>query len=77
MLGDTERTVYTNLFAISRMAGWSAHRMEELVNAGKIIRPAYRYVGHHRPYLEVEEKKKIQFTEEYQKKYKLDTLKNV
>ena len=32
--------LYTPLFAISRIAGWSAHRIEELVNAGKIIRPA-------------------------------------
>ncbi|MDD3218619.1 MAG: citrate/2-methylcitrate synthase [Lachnospiraceae bacterium] len=77
MLG-IPRELYTPIFAISRMAGWSAHRMEELVNAGKIIRPAYRYVGHHRPYLEVEEREEENpFTEEYQKKYKLDTLKNV
>lgn len=42
--------LYTPLFAIARIAGWSAHRMEELINMGKIIRPAYRYVGQHIPY---------------------------
>lgn len=46
MLGIPEE-LFTPLFAISRMAGWSAHRLEELVNKGKIIRPAYKYVGHH------------------------------
>ncbi|MCR5718947.1 MAG: citrate/2-methylcitrate synthase [Lachnospiraceae bacterium] len=34
--------LYTPIFAIARIAGWGAHRMEELVNNGKIIRPAYR-----------------------------------
>lgn len=47
MLGIPEE-LFTPLFAISRMAGWSAHRLEELVNKGKIIRPAYKYVGQHR-----------------------------
>lgn len=36
--------LFTPLFAISRIVGWSAHRIEELVNAGKIIRPAYKCV---------------------------------
>ena len=42
---------YTPIFAISRIAGWSAHRIEELINAGKIIRPAYKSVSVHRPYV--------------------------
>mgnify|MGYP000841721363 FL=1 len=46
MLGIPEQ-MFTPIFAISRIAGWSAHRLEELVNKGKIIRPAYKYVGHH------------------------------
>ena len=76
MLG-IPRELITPIFAISRMAGWSAHRLEELVNAGKIIRPAYRYVGHHRPYLEVEDREEQNpFTEEYQRKYKIKSIKN-
>lgn len=41
---DLPTQLYTPLFAIARIAGWSAHRIEELVNAGKIIRPAYMNV---------------------------------
>jgi citrate synthase len=33
--------LYTPIFAVARIAGWSAHRIEEIQNAGKIIRPAY------------------------------------
>lgn len=42
--------LYTPIFAIARIAGWSAHRMEELINAGKIIRPAYMSVAQEREY---------------------------
>ncbi len=42
--------LYTPIFAIARIAGWSAHRMEELINAGKIIRPAYMSVSEEREY---------------------------
>ena len=42
--------IYTPIFAISRIVGWSAHRMEELVNAQKIIRPAYQEVTEDREY---------------------------
>lgn len=48
--------MFTPIFAISRIAGWSAHRIEELVNEGKIIRPAYKYVGHHRAYVPLDER---------------------
>ena len=34
--------LYTPLFAVARIAGWSAHRIEEIVSANKIIRPAYK-----------------------------------
>ena len=56
MLGIPKQ-LYTPIFAISRIAGWSAHRIEELVNEGKIIRPAYKYVGHHMPYVALEDRK--------------------
>lgn len=55
MLGIPKQ-MFTPIFAISRIAGWSAHRIEELVNEGKIIRPAYKYVGHHREYVELEKR---------------------
>ena len=55
MLGIPNQ-MFTPIFAISRIAGWSAHRIEELVNTGKIIRPAYKYVGHHRDYVELDER---------------------
>ena len=77
MLG-IPRELFTPIFAISRMAGWSAHRLEELVNAGKIIRPAYRYVGHHREDLEVGDREEQNpISEEYREMYKLDSLKSV
>lgn len=49
--------LYTPIFAIARIAGWSAHRIEELINAGKIIRPAYKNVAAHRPYIKLEDRK--------------------
>lgn len=45
---DLPLELYTPIFAISRISGWSAHRIEELVNSGKIIRPAYRAICPHR-----------------------------
>ncbi len=48
--------LFTPLFAIARIPGWSAHRLEELLNASKIIRPAYKYVGAHIPYVPMEER---------------------
>lgn len=41
---DIPLELYTPLFAVARIVGWSAHRLEELVGAGKIIRPAYQSV---------------------------------
>ncbi|MBO4976429.1 MAG: citrate/2-methylcitrate synthase [Lachnospiraceae bacterium] len=43
--------LYTPIFAIARIAGWSAHRLEELANNGKIIRPAYKPVGEDKEYV--------------------------
>ena len=55
MLGLPQE-LYTPLFAIARIAGWSAHRIEELLNAGKIIRPAYKSVQPKRPYAPLEQR---------------------
>ena len=48
--------LYTPIFAIARIAGWSAHRLEELINAGKIIRPAYKAVAKHMDYIPLEDR---------------------
>ena len=41
---DLPIELYTPMFAIARIVGWSAHRLEELINTDKIIRPAYMNV---------------------------------
>ena len=46
---DLPMELYTPIFAISRISGWSAHRIEELIGGGKIIRPAYMAVQPRRP----------------------------
>lgn len=46
--------LYTPMFATARIAGWSAHRLEELVNAGKIIRPAYMSISTKKQYVPLE-----------------------
>ncbi len=43
--------LYTPIFAIARIVGWSAHRLEELANNGKIIRPAYKPIAPERDYI--------------------------
>ena len=48
--------LYTPIFAISRISGWSAHRLEELINASKIIRPAYKNVGKRKKYISMDER---------------------
>lgn len=45
--------LYTPIFAIARIVGWSAHRMEELANNGKIIRPAYKPIGEDQKYIDI------------------------
>ena len=49
--------LYTPIFAMARIVGWSAHRIEELINADKIIRPAYMNVLERRPYVEIDKRK--------------------
>lgn len=53
MLGIPDE-LFTPLFAISRIAGWSAHRIEELINSNKIIRPAYKAISPVREYTDME-----------------------
>ena len=48
--------LFTPLFAIARVVGWSAHRIEELVNSGKIIRPAYQSVMEERDYIPMDDR---------------------
>ena len=48
--------LYTPLFAIGRVVGWSAHRMEELINTDKIIRPAYKNVLPEASYVPLDER---------------------
>ena len=56
MLGISE-DLFTPLFAISRIPGWCAHRIEEVVFANRIIRPAYKYLGVRQKYKTIEERK--------------------
>ena len=63
MLGIPQE-LFTPIFAIARMPGWSAHRLEELTNANKIIRPAYKYVGHHTEFETMEERSAEKITDE-------------
>ena len=55
MLGPPQE-LFTPLFAIARMAGWSAHRMEELGQGGRIIRPATKCVEKRRAYVPMGER---------------------
>ena len=53
---DIPLELYTPIFAIARIVGWSAHRMEELVNMDKIIRPAYRSIMPEKAYQPLEQR---------------------
>ena len=53
---DLPLELYTPIFAIARIAGWSAHRIEELINADKIIRPAYENVNGRKEYIPIKER---------------------
>ena len=53
---DLPLELYTPMFAIARIVGWSAHRMEELINTDKIIRPAYKNVMEEIPYVPLEKR---------------------
>ncbi len=53
---DIPVELYTPLFAISRIVGWSAHRLEEIANGGKIIRPAYKSVSPGQTYVPLQDR---------------------
>ncbi|NLO97892.1 MAG: citrate/2-methylcitrate synthase [Peptococcaceae bacterium] len=53
---DIPLELYTPLFAMARIVGWSAHRLEELINADKIIRPAYLSLLEDKKYIRMEER---------------------
>ena len=48
--------LFTPIFAVARIAGWSAHRLEEIINDGKIIRPGYKSVAKHKKYSPINER---------------------
>lgn len=64
MLGIPE-DLFTPLFATARIAGWSAHRIEELMTGGRIIRPAYKNVSLPRDYIEIASRTEDSNKEEY------------
>ncbi|MGO5077930.1 citrate/2-methylcitrate synthase [Oscillospiraceae bacterium LCP25S3_E10] len=51
---ELPKELFTPLFAVARIAGWSAHRIEELSNSSRIIRPAYENVMPRRPYVKMD-----------------------
>lgn len=53
---DIPAELYTPIFAVSRVAGWCAHRLEEIVAGNRIIRPAYKCVQEHRKYVNISER---------------------
>lgn len=57
------KELFTPIFAISRIAGWSAHRLEELAVSNRIIRPAYKNVGSKQPYVEMSDRKESSYEE--------------
>ncbi len=50
---EIPRELYTPLFAVARMSGWCAHRLEEIQTCRRIMRPAYRPLFHHREYIDL------------------------
>ena len=53
---DLPLELYTPIFASARSAGWSAHRLEELSQNGKIMRPAYRNIGERKEYVPIDKR---------------------
>lgn len=53
---DIPKELFTPIFAVARISGWCAHRIEELVSDGKIIRPAYKNIVDKRAYVSIGER---------------------
>ena len=53
---DLPKQLYTPIFATARIVGWSAHRLEELENVDKIIRPAYKPLAEYKEYVKLEDR---------------------
>ncbi len=68
---DIPLELYTPIFAIARIVGWSAHRMEELINVDKIIRPAYKSILDLRPYETLKDRSTPKLDGHSEKVYKL------
>lgn len=68
---DIPMELYTPIFAIARIVGWSAHRMEELINVDKIIRPAYESIVKLKPYHSLKERSTLQINAHEEKIYQL------
>ena len=56
MLGISQE-LFTPLFAMARITGWCAHRIEEVMTSGRIMRPAYRAIFTHQDYIPLSERK--------------------
>ena len=69
---DIPLELYTPIFAIARVVGWSAHRIEELINVDKIIRPSYLSVGEERIYKPIERRNVIELSGSDLSKYRLE-----
>lgn len=61
---ELPQELFTPLFAVARIAGWSAHRIEELCNASRIIRPAYQNVMPRRSYVSINDREPMSFAAE-------------
>lgn len=68
---DIPLELYTPIFAIARIVGWSAHRMEELINVDKIIRPAYKSIVALKPYESLKDRSTPKINGHDDKVYKL------
>ena len=69
---DIPLELYTPIFAIARVVGWSAHRIEELINVDKIIRPSYMSVGENRIYKPISRRNVIELAGSDPSKYRLE-----